>query len=138
VKLKPTRYLAVPPTFAHCALVVDDETSVRSVLRRYLERRGWAVLEAANADEALDLVADAAELIDAVVVDLHMPGLSGSALCRRISALRPALATRIIMASGDALGAVEELAREAFHCRVLSKPFDLNEFVRVLDEVVAA
>lgn len=125
-------------TSAHCALVVDDEESVRCVLRRYLERRGWVVLEASNANEALELIADEAEVIDAIVVDLHMPGLSGSALCRRISALRPALASRIVMASGDALAAVEELARESFHCRVLSKPFDLNEFVRVLDEVVAA
>jgi len=138
VQLKPTRYVPVPPTFSHCALVVDDEASVRSVLRRYLLRRGWAVLEASNGDEALELIADGSELIDAVVVDLHLPGLSGSALCRRISALRPMLASRIIMASGDALGAVEELAKEAFTCRILAKPFDLKEFVRMLDEVVAA
>jgi DNA-binding NtrC family response regulator len=125
---------AVPIT--RVALVVDDDQSVRGVLRRYLARRGWDVLEAGDAEAALALIAQPNK-IDVVVVDLHLPGLSGGALCRRIGTLRPALASRIVMASGDALGAVNALRDESVYCPVVSKPFDLNDFVRVLDEVVA-
>jgi two-component system cell cycle sensor histidine kinase/response regulator CckA len=116
-------------------LLVDDEDTVRNVLRRYLELRGWSVLEATTAEEALVLLETEAESVGVVVVDFHLPGLSGGALCRRIATEYPMLASRMLMASGDALEAVSALAREAFHCPVLTKPFDLLDFVHALDEM---
>lgn len=118
-------------------LVVDDDQSVVSVLRRYLERRDWAVLDAPSGERALEVIGATTTRIDAVVVDLHLPGISGGALCRRIATQHPELARRIVMASGDALAAINELAREALHYRVISKPFDLLDFARLLDDVVA-
>jgi DNA-binding NtrC family response regulator len=119
-------------------MVVDDDQTVRLTLRRYLERRGWLVLEAESAEIALQLLVDDAAQVDAILVDLHLPGISGSALCARITRLHPALAKRLVIASGDALGAVEDMAREALLCPVLAKPFELDELDRVLDGVVAA
>jgi two-component system cell cycle sensor histidine kinase/response regulator CckA len=114
-------------------LVVDDEDSVRTVLRRYLDRHGWQVLEAANGEQALRLIEDAAVKVDAVIVDLNMPGMQGAGLCRRIAEARPALASRMIVASGDPRAAVAALALEEIACPVLAKPFELKELDRKLD-----
>ena len=118
------------------ALVVDDDESVRVVLRRYLEMRGWGVVEAGRGDEALALLA-ADPSVDVVVVDLHLPDVCGGSLCRQIATLHPALANRLVVASGDALAAVAALARESLRCQVLPKPFDLLDFVRTLEAVAA-
>lgn len=120
------------------ALVVDDESSVRLVIRSFLERRGWSVLDASTAEQALALVEDDAVCIDAAVVDLNLPGLSGSALCRRISALRPGLARRLVVASGDARQAEVELERDALVVPVFAKPFELSQLGELLEHLVAA
>jgi CheY-like chemotaxis protein len=120
---------------ARTALVVDDESVVRNVMRRLLERRGWTVLEAESAESALDLLATHPKALDLVLCDLNLPGLSGGALCARIASLRPELASRIVMTSGDPGAAVAELAREKLLCPVLGKPFSLKELERVVQEM---
>jgi two-component system cell cycle sensor histidine kinase/response regulator CckA len=128
-------YRIVP---ARHALVVDDEYAVRFVLRRFLERRGWSIQEAESAEQALQLLDGGATHLDAVIVDLNLPGLSGSALCRRIATLRPELAARLLVASGDASAAMVELARESLDCPVLAKPFELIDLERALDGLLTA
>jgi two-component system NtrC family sensor kinase len=118
-------------------LIVDDEQAVRSVLRRYLERRGWTVMDVANAELALTLIDDPGNRVDAVIVDLHMPGLEGPGLCQRIAAARPALSSRMIVATGDTHTALLALADERLGCPVLAKPFELAELDRALENVLA-
>ena len=60
------------------ALVVDDFLSVRAVLARALERRGWKVFLAASGEEACEILK--AHEIDAVAMDLRMPTMSGQTL----------------------------------------------------------
>ena len=64
-------------------LVVEDHAETREMLRRFLEREGWAVIEAANGREALERVA--AERPELIVLDLIMPEMDGFAF---IEALR--------------------------------------------------
>jgi DNA-binding response OmpR family regulator len=61
-------------------LVVDDEKKLRTLLREYLEREGYAVLEAADGQIALDLARAARP--DLVVLDLGLPGLPGDEVAR--------------------------------------------------------
>ena len=61
-------------------LVVDDERKLRNLLRDYLEREGYAVLEAADGQAALDLARAARP--DLVVLDLGLPGLPGDEVAR--------------------------------------------------------
>ena len=63
-------------------LVVDDEPIVREVVVRYLEREGYATLEAGDGDDARALVER--ELPDLVVLDVMLPGTDGLELCRWI------------------------------------------------------
>lgn len=63
-------------------LVVDDEKTVREVVRRYLELEGYGVLEAETGPEALSQLAEHGA--DLLVLDVMLPGLDGFAITRRI------------------------------------------------------
>jgi DNA-binding response OmpR family regulator len=63
-------------------LVVDDDTTVRDVVRRYLEHAGYEVELAGDGEAALKLMA--AHEPDIVVLDLMLPGIDGIEVCRRI------------------------------------------------------
>ena len=119
---------------ARTILVVDDEHVVRMVLRRWFDRQGWTVLEAETAERALELLAGAATP-DLVLCDLNLPGLSGTALCRRITEQHPVLASRLVMTSGDPGSAAAELQRASLRCPVLGKPFTLADLERLVDTV---
>ncbi|MEO8563738.1 MAG: response regulator [bacterium] len=123
---------SVAPTPTRIALVVDDERVVRTVMRRLLERRGWDVIESETAEQALEVLGDLSTRIDVVLCDLNLPGLSGSALCGRITTLRPELASRLILTSGDPRAAAAELKRQSLRCPLLEKPFSLSELERIV------
>ena len=63
-------------------LVVDDEPTVREVLRRYLEREGWQVREAADGRSALQLLRE--DPPDLLILDLMLPGVDGLSITRRL------------------------------------------------------
>jgi DNA-binding response OmpR family regulator len=82
-------------------MVVDDDPTVSDVVRRYLERAGYAVEVFADGRIALDTALD--DPPDLVVLDLMLPGMTGLEMCRR---LRERLATPVIMLT--ARGAAED------------------------------
>jgi two-component system KDP operon response regulator KdpE len=63
-------------------LITDDEPQIRRVLRTTLISQGYAVVEARNGDEALEMVR--AEHVDLILLDVNMPGISGLEVCREI------------------------------------------------------
>jgi DNA-binding response OmpR family regulator len=63
-------------------LVVDDDETVRDVVRRYLERDGHEVVVAGDGESALQLVAR--QVPDLIVLDLMLPGIDGLEVCRRL------------------------------------------------------
>jgi PAS domain S-box-containing protein len=78
-------------------LVVDDESTVRTIARTTLERYGYTVLLAQNGREALDVFAVHPE-IRAVLLDLTMPVMDGEETLRRLHLLRPGLP--VVLSSG--------------------------------------
>lgn len=67
---------------AKSILVVDDETTIREVVRRYLERDGFKVREAADGYACLDALAD--HVPDLIVLDLMLPGIDGLTITRQL------------------------------------------------------
>ena len=63
-------------------LVVDDDETVRDVVRRYLERDGHEVIVTGDGESALQLVAR--QVPDLIVLDLMLPGIDGLEVCRRL------------------------------------------------------
>ncbi|MEO5509197.1 MAG: response regulator [Longimicrobiales bacterium] len=81
----------VIPSKESTVLVVEDESTVRTLLSRVLTREGYRVIEAGTGDEALAILS-ADFRVDLLLTDTVMPGMSGVALAERASVLRPGLA----------------------------------------------
>jgi len=121
---------AAKPTLP-AVLLVDDEGCIRSTVSRVLERAGYAVTLAASGAEALQRVR--AERYEAVICDLRMPGLSGIALFDQLQQAAPALAGRILVASGDLSQPDTTVFLERTGTPALLKPYatvDLLEALR--------
>jgi CheY-like chemotaxis protein len=101
-------------------MVVEDDARVREVVRRTLQRGGYAVIEAADSREAVALLTDHIR-VDLLLVDLEMPGLPGEEVARRFCAARCDLKVLFVSGVTDRLFANRPLspAAEAF----LEKPF---------------
>ena len=85
-------------------LVVDADVLVRMTISAYLRDCGYRVIEAANADEAITLVAQAELPIEAMLADVNLPGsTNGFALARRIRDRRPGL--NVLLAGNPARAA---------------------------------
>jgi two-component system NtrC family sensor kinase len=80
-------------------LVVDDDDAIRKVLRSFLERAHFAVVEAGTAVAALQLL-DEQDRPDAVVSDVLMPGMNGLDFYRELTTRAPELKNRVIFLTG--------------------------------------
>jgi DNA-binding response OmpR family regulator len=79
-------------------LIVDDEPALLGLLQRYLERLGYRIDVAGNAQAALEhFEADPAKY-DCILTDLTLPGMSGEEMLERMRAQRPGL--RALVSSG--------------------------------------
>lgn len=114
-----------PPT----VLIVDDEDAVRDVLARLVEDLGYAAAAVGDGSSALALLEEGGP-IDAVFLDLTMPGLSGAALMQEIRRRRPGLP--VILCSGYERGRKSMPAADGF----LAKPFRLGALEALLSGLV--
>jgi PAS domain S-box-containing protein len=116
-------------------LVVEDEPALRRVVTRTLQRLGYQVLEASNAEEALELADGATRPIDLLITDVRLPGQDGLTLARELAHRRPAL--RILITSGYLEdGALESL--EAADYPFLAKPFGADALASACAELLRA
>ncbi len=119
----------LPAAAGILVLVVDDETAVRRFAARVLEREGYAVVEARDGIEALELLAKGTIAVEVVVSDVVMPRLNGVELVQTLATSYPDLP--VILMSGYASSALAELGIAA-PCAILPKPFPSE---RLLEEV---
>lgn len=115
-------------------LVADDQLANRIVLERLLERAGHAVAFAEDGEQTLDLLEGGS--FDAVVLDLHMPGLSGFDVLRQARVLQAGRTrTPVIVLSADATVEARQDAERAGAFAYLSKPVEVG---RLLDALARA
>jgi DNA-binding NtrC family response regulator len=100
-------------------LVVDDESMVRTLVRRMLEPGMCAVVEAEDGESALRLIERGEQAIDVVLTDLVMPGIDGFDIVTVLARHRPDLP--VICMSGFA-----SVSRSQLTVPVLPKPFSLE------------
>jgi CheY-like chemotaxis protein len=99
-------------------LVVDDDPVIGESFDRVLTPRGYAVIHAANGEQALERLA--AEDYDLVYTDIRMPGVSGIEVARRVRASRPWLPVVIVTGYGSAEN--QARAKEIGVAAFLDKP----------------
>lgn len=113
-------------------LVVDDENVIRELLSRFFSRRGHAVLAAVNGEHALRLAEHGS--FDVVISDLHMPGMDGRTLIRRLRLLPSAARTRFILSTGDAIASPGRPGdAETSDVEVVAKPYDVDALAAVVE-----
>jgi two-component system phosphate regulon response regulator OmpR len=105
--------------------VVDDDPRLRELLLRYLSEQGFEVLAAADGG-MLDRLLER-ERIDAVVLDLMLPGEDGLAICRRLRGAGNAVSVVMLTARGDEVDRIVGL--EVGADDYLPKPFNPRELV---------
>jgi CheY-like chemotaxis protein len=111
-------------------LVVEDDPMVREAVMLRLEAIGYAVIEAGNAEAALQQI-EAGEPVDLVFSDVVMPGArSGYDLIRELRARHPGIAT--LLTSGHVSSAVRERDGLDPPVRLLSKPYPLKELAEAV------
>lgn len=115
-------------------LVIDDEASIRNLLKEILERANHRVLEARDGKEGLTLYKQ--NKVDLVLMDILMPGTDG--LETTLELTREYLDAKVIAMTG-AQGDRNflDVAKLFGARRVFEKPFDLDKFVQAINEVLA-
>lgn len=115
---------AAAPAGGGRVLVVDDEPEIAGLLAERLRAEGIEVATAASGRRALAVLEGGG--FDAVVSDLRMPDVDGAALAAEIAGRWPALARRMVLITGDALGADADWRLSALGLPIFEKPLDLG------------
>jgi DNA-binding NtrC family response regulator len=110
-------------------LLVDDDASIRKLCDRMLQRLGFQLLGAGNGDSSRDLVHRHGATAKAILLDMHLPDISGLDLANEISEDFPDLP--VIIFSGS-VSNDEVLHQNGFVRHFLKKPFTKQDLVEVL------
>jgi CheY-like chemotaxis protein len=116
-------------------LVVDDFDDTRLLLRTWLERKGFRVIEAENGNEAVELAES--ENPDLIIMDMEMPELDGLAATRKIRSLK--MLENVPVVAVSAYGA-HQFRREALAAgcnEYVSTPFEPEDLEQVIRSFLA-
>ncbi len=117
----PAARRTAAPGGSETILVVEDDASVRTVVQRTLQARGYNVLSATNAQEAKSIMSGQGHAVRLLLTDVVMPGASGPELYEQLRAAHPAL--RVAYMSGYATDAIGRHGLLAADVPFISKPF---------------
>jgi len=135
-QLPPTPVVERPRSGQGTVLLVEDQASVRGLIKRVLLSSGYHVMEAGSGPQALALPDSQVRSIDLLITDVVMPGMSGSELAKGLTARRKGL--RVLFISGYA---PSETMREGIlepGVAFLQKPFSPAQITATVDEILSA
>jgi DNA-binding response OmpR family regulator len=113
---------------------VEDEESVRELVRETLASKGYKVMEAADGEVGLRLAETHAGTIDLLITDVVMPGMGGCELAQRVAAGRPQI--KVLYLSGYTEDAIVHEGVLEPGTAFLQKPFTLQVLARKVREVL--
>jgi CheY-like chemotaxis protein len=122
---------AEPEGNAETILLVEDERSVRTLVRRLLEVEGYTVIAAESAEHALE-AAGREDAIDLVVTDMVMPGMNGRQLIEELKRTRPEM--KVVYTSGY----FDDRATATAGAPFLQKPYTNQTLARTVRDVLAS
>jgi two-component system, cell cycle sensor histidine kinase and response regulator CckA len=131
---QPPRTQAPDRKASETVLLVEDEESVRQLIRETLEAKGYKVLEAKNGTQALEIAGRGKTHIDILITDVVMPGMNGREVSSRLSVTHPN--TRVLYLSGYAEDAIFHEGVLDPEASFLQKPFTLQTLARKVREVL--
>lgn len=113
-------------------LVVDDEESLRVIIRNALKRRGYQVETADHGKKASTLLTE--KKYDAVLLDIRIPGMDGFSLLEQVRRQENPPPVIMITAEDTMKNAIEAMKRGAFD--YLAKPFDVEELEVIVEKAL--
>ena len=123
------------PAPAHATvLLVEDEELIRAYAARGLAARGYSVITAGSGEEALRLLAERTDGIDALVSDVVLPHMSGPDLAERLRARAPGLP--VLFVSGYSHDMLERHASFQSGARLLAKPYTVEQLTSMVSELL--
>ena len=125
----PIEESAIPATL----LLVDDEPSILSALRRLFRPQGYRVLTAEGGQSGLDLLQG--ETVDLVISDMRMPGMDGAHFLEKVRRSQPH-AARILLTGYADIGSTIAAINEGEIDRYIAKPWDDNDILLVVREAL--
>jgi CheY-like chemotaxis protein len=114
-------------------LVIDDDPEIRELLEILLSDEGYEVGTAASASGAMDLIASRHP--DLILLDLRLQGQTGESFTEAYRVLPNATASLVLLSAAADL---EQVAATIGVDRYLSKPFDLDDLLQMLTELLGA
>ena len=132
----PTQPLGQPQRGTETILLVEDEPSVRTLVRDELRKLGYRVVEAKNGIEACLLATQQAGSLQLLLTDVVMPGMGGRELAQHLSVIKPDLRTLFMSGYMDDIGimAGQEEGMSSF----LQKPFTPEVLARAVRNLLDA
>jgi two-component system, cell cycle sensor histidine kinase and response regulator CckA len=115
-------------------LVVDDEPGLRALARTGLHQHGFDVITVETGEQALEILGRGEPAVDAMLLDLTLPGISGEAVLREVRRLSPQLP--VIIASGYATVESQASWMEAGAVGFVAKPFHVQQVAQRLREAL--
>ena len=115
-------------------LVIEDDDAVRRITREFLKIKGYAVIEARGATEAIQIVENRADQIDLVVTDVLMPGMKGRELVERLAELRSDL--KVLYMSAYTEDAAINIGVLSPGTEFIEKPFGPDELAAKVRQVL--
>jgi CheY-like chemotaxis protein len=116
-------------------LVVDDEPVVRQLLSQVLTDEGHEVETTDDGKDALNRIKGNSYSL--ILLDMKLPGISGSGLYKLIQEIEPSLAKRVVFVTGDVMGADTEAFLTRTKLPYIAKPFDVHELIAEVNRVLA-
>ena len=113
-------------------LVVEDEESIRAFIKEGLERRGYRVLVAADADEGIDICDGRHGEIDVILADVMLPGKNGVEFILEARRLHPKVTT--LLMSGYTDDVLAQNGIEKSEIPLIYKPFEIDEVAGLIRE----
>jgi PAS domain S-box-containing protein len=123
-----------PPLGNETVLIVEDEAEVRKLISKMLDRQGYAILETSDGEEALLVCERCKGPIHLMLVDVIMPGMSGSELAKVVKPLYPEI--KILYMSGYTDEAIVRHGVLGKGVNYIQKPFTLEGLARKVREVL--
>ena len=115
-------------------LIVEDDEKSRRLMRDVLEHQGYAVLETDRGEIGLDLIRQRHPQL--VLMDIHLPGISGLDAIREIRGDAEIAATPVIAVTASVMGNVREKIRAAGFDGFEPKPLNLKDFLGTIRRLV--
>jgi CheY-like chemotaxis protein len=115
-------------------LVVDDFDDTRLLLRTWLRKKGYRVVEAANGNEAVVKAQDIEP--DLIIMDVEMPELDGLSATRKIRQLKDSTELPIVAVSAYGADLFRQQALDAGCNEYMSTPFEPDELEKLIHSLI--